>query len=99
MSFFVLISLLQLCFTTSFKVNIPTVTKGTRLRTFLKPSKKQNPFINSKSSNCPLITPLKASSSDDLAKSVTGEELEIMLTDFEKPIVVDAYATWCVFLC
>lgn len=36
------------------------------------------------------------SSSDVVsAPSVTGEELEIMLTEFEQPLVVDAYATWC----
>ena len=33
-------------------------------------------------------------STEKAAPSVTGEELEIMLTEMEQPIVVDAYATW-----
>lgn len=45
-----------------------------------------------------------SSSSDDnidttkqekLAQEVTGEELEIMLTEWEQPLILDAYATWC----
>lgn len=28
------------------------------------------------------------------AKLVTGEELEVMLTEWDAPLVVDAYATW-----
>lgn len=27
---------------------------------------------------------------------VSGEELEVILTDLEKPLVIDAYATWSV---
>ena len=43
--------------------------------------------------------PLHASANDEsdtVAKSVTSEELEIMMTDFEQPLVIDAYATWYV---
>mmetsp|Transcript_22559 Transcript_22559/g.31489 ORF Transcript_22559/g.31489 Transcript_22559/m.31489 type:complete len:176 (-) Transcript_22559:207-734(-) len=29
------------------------------------------------------------------APMVTGAELEIMLTEWDQPLVVDAYATWC----
>ena len=29
------------------------------------------------------------------AKSVTGEELEKMLQEWDTPLVIDAYATWC----
>mmetsp|Transcript_7426 Transcript_7426/g.11742 ORF Transcript_7426/g.11742 Transcript_7426/m.11742 type:complete len:185 (-) Transcript_7426:282-836(-) len=29
------------------------------------------------------------------APMVTGEELEMMLTEWDLPLVVDAYATWC----
>eukprot|EP00562_Extubocellulus_spinifer_P028935 CAMPEP_0178656428 /NCGR_PEP_ID=MMETSP0698-20121128/24806_1 /TAXON_ID=265572 /ORGANISM="Extubocellulus spinifer, Strain CCMP396" /LENGTH=144 /DNA_ID=CAMNT_0020298457 /DNA_START=142 /DNA_END=576 /DNA_ORIENTATION=+ len=29
------------------------------------------------------------------APLVTGEQLEIMLTEWDEPLVVDAYATWC----
>ena len=29
------------------------------------------------------------------AKEVNGEELEVMLTEWDTPLVVDAYATWC----
>jgi hypothetical protein len=28
------------------------------------------------------------------AKLVSGEELEVMLTEWELPLVLDAYATW-----
>ena len=31
---------------------------------------------------------------EKIAKQVTGEELEIMLTEWDQPLVVDAYATW-----
>ena len=33
---------------------------------------------------------------DAAAPLVSGEELEVMLTDFDQPLVVDAYATWYV---
>ena len=26
---------------------------------------------------------------------VSGEELEIMLTEWDEPLIIDAYATWC----
>ena len=39
---------------------------------------------------------LQSSLSNAIAPSVSGEELEMILTDFEQPLVVDAYATWCV---
>lgn len=29
------------------------------------------------------------------APIVTGEQLEMMLTEWDEPLVVDAYATWC----
>ena len=35
---------------------------------------------------------------DAAAPLVSGEELEVMLTDFDQPLVVDAYATWYVHL-
>jgi hypothetical protein len=28
------------------------------------------------------------------APMVTGEELELMLTEWDEPLVIDAYATW-----
>jgi len=28
------------------------------------------------------------------AKLVSGEELEVMLTEWDAPLVLDAYATW-----
>lgn len=31
---------------------------------------------------------------EKMAKEVNGEELELMLTDWDMPLVVDAYATW-----
>lgn len=39
------------------------------------------------------VTTLLASG-DEYAPSITGAELEVLLTDFETPLVVDAYATW-----
>ena len=49
------------------------------------------------------LTPLRAAEGDaeteqevKAAPMVTGEQLEIMLTDWDEPLVVDAYATWCV---
>ena len=35
-------------------------------------------------------------SEDAAAPLVSGEELEVMLTEFDQPLVVDAYATWYV---
>ncbi len=32
---------------------------------------------------------------EKVAKEVNGEELELMLTEWETPLIVDAYATWC----
>ncbi len=32
---------------------------------------------------------------EKIAKEVNGEELEMMLTEWDTPLVVDAYATWC----
>lgn len=32
---------------------------------------------------------------EKIAKDVTGEELEVMLQEWEQPLVLDAYATWC----
>lgn len=36
----------------------------------------------------------EASSETKAAPLVTGEQLEIMLTEWDEPLVVDAYATW-----
>lgn len=40
---------------------------------------------------------LYANTDDKAAKEVGGEDLEIMLTEWETPMLVDAYATWLVF--
>jgi thiol-disulfide isomerase/thioredoxin len=45
-------------------------------------------------------TSLSAAASDEdnavkAAPMVTGEELEMMLTEWDTPLVVDCYATWC----
>lgn len=34
-------------------------------------------------------------SEEKAAPLVTGEELELMLTEWDEPLVIDAYATWC----
>jgi len=35
------------------------------------------------------------STEEKAAPMVTGEELELMMTDWDEPLVVDAFATWC----
>jgi thiol-disulfide isomerase/thioredoxin len=45
-------------------------------------------------------TSLSAAASDEdnavkAAPMVTGEQLEMMLTEWDTPLVVDCYATWC----
>lgn len=34
-------------------------------------------------------------SEEKAAPLVSGEELEVMLTEWDEPLVIDAYATWC----
>lgn len=34
---------------------------------------------------------------EKVARDITGEELEVMLTEWDQPLVLDAYATWYVF--
>mmetsp|Transcript_11501 Transcript_11501/g.12810 ORF Transcript_11501/g.12810 Transcript_11501/m.12810 type:complete len:185 (-) Transcript_11501:291-845(-) len=38
---------------------------------------------------------LNAATDEKAVKDVTGEELELMLTEWDTPLLVDAYATWC----
>jgi hypothetical protein len=49
------------------------------------------------------VVALSASTDEDTEKAapvITGEELEMMMQDWELPLVVDAYATWYVrFFC
>ena len=35
-----------------------------------------------------------AEGAEKFAKQVSGEELERMLTEWDQPLVIDAYATW-----
>ena len=42
----------------------------------------------------PLSKLAMAEGEDVAAPLVSGEELEVMLTEFDQPLVVDAYATW-----
>lgn len=47
--------------------------------------------------NSPKISsPLFMAEDEKAAPLVSGEELEMMLTEWEQPLVVDAYATWYV---
>lgn len=32
---------------------------------------------------------------EKVAKEVTGAELEVMLQEWDQPLLLDAYATWC----
>lgn len=49
-------------------------------------------------------SPLKASRlqssmfAEKVAQEVTGEELELMLEEWEQPLLLDAYATWVRFI-
>ena len=36
-----------------------------------------------------------ALNAEKFAKEVTGAELEVMLTEWDQPLILDAYATWC----
>ena len=40
-------------------------------------------------------TRLFAEDVEKAAPLVSGEELELILTELEQPLVIDAYATWC----
>ena len=48
------------------------------------------------SSNCRQSTSLFAEEGAVAGPLVSGEELEMILTELEKPLVIDAYATWSV---
>ena len=39
-------------------------------------------------------TVVHASTEEKVAQDVTGEQLELMLTEWDQPLIVDAYATW-----
>ena len=55
-----------------------------------------SPFVNSRNS---VAFATRADTSlnaeDKVARDVSGEELEIMLTEWDQPLILDAYATWC----
>jgi thioredoxin len=40
-------------------------------------------------------TALFSASSDVAAPCISGEELEVMMSEWDTPLVIDAYATWC----
>jgi hypothetical protein len=44
-------------------------------------------------------TALFSSESAVEAPSITGEELEVMMSEWDTPLIVDAYATWFVIYC
>jgi len=51
--------------------------------------------VTSSSSSCrDTLIPLRVSA-HKTATEVTGEELEMMLEEWDLPLVIDAYATWC----
>lgn len=51
------------------------------------------PFVGSRSTAGATATRLFAED-EKAATMVTGAELEKMLTEWEEPLVIDAYATW-----
>lgn len=42
----------------------------------------------------PRVSKLFAEEDEKAGPLVSGEELEMMLTEWDQPLVVDAYATW-----
>lgn len=56
-----------------------------------------NPLISSSSSSKSPLSVL-AATEEKAARLVSGEDLEVMLTEWDTPLVVDAYATWYVAL-
>ncbi len=52
---------------------------------------RQQPTKSSSTARWMMVDDTKSSA----AQSVTGEELERMLQEWDTPLVVDAYATWC----
>lgn len=58
----------------------------------LVPSSPSRPFGR-------LSSGLAAEDTEKAAPAVTGADLEMMLQEWDTPLVVDAYATWCVSDC
>lgn len=56
------------------------------------------PAVPSSSFVRPSIMPVFATDADKSGPLVSGEQLELILTELDKPLVIDAYATWCVAL-
>jgi hypothetical protein len=54
-------------------------------------SKPSSPFVGCRAT---VSTRLFATTEEKAAPMVTGEELEKMLTEWDEPLVIDAYATW-----
>jgi thiol-disulfide isomerase/thioredoxin len=52
-------------------------------------------FTSSSSSKATMLHMAGDDAEVKAAPLVTGEELEMMLTEWDTPLVVDAYATWC----
>jgi hypothetical protein len=42
---------------------------------------------------------MAATGEEKAAPLITGADLEVLLADLDTPLVIDAYATWCVFVC
>lgn len=53
-------------------------------------------FAPQVSTNSPVSKLFMAETEDAAAPLVSGEDLEVMLTEFDQPLVIDAYATWYV---
>jgi hypothetical protein len=73
----------SLCISWLFLLAVSAV----QVQAFVSPSA---PFVGSRVG----ATTRLFAGEDKAAPMVTGEELEIMLTEWEEPLVIDAYATW-----
>mmetsp|Transcript_20739 Transcript_20739/g.27280 ORF Transcript_20739/g.27280 Transcript_20739/m.27280 type:complete len:184 (-) Transcript_20739:387-938(-) len=60
------------------------ILRSNRHSTFAAPTNQRNNHVS-----------LQSTAEEKAAISVSGEELELMLTEWDTPLVVDAYATWC----
>mmetsp|Transcript_15899 Transcript_15899/g.28905 ORF Transcript_15899/g.28905 Transcript_15899/m.28905 type:complete len:180 (-) Transcript_15899:111-650(-) len=73
---------------------ILAVTMASSVVQGFAPPSAQRPSFTATTRSHP-ISALHSVAEDKAAPLVTGEELELMMTEWDEPLVVDAYATWC----
>jgi hypothetical protein len=72
---------------------ILAVTMASSVVQGFAPPSAQRPSFTATTRSHP-ISALHSVAEDKAAPLVTGEELELMMTEWDEPLVVDAYATW-----